>query len=35
MTRDNVCRYFNIEVGISECKTNARDCVKEWEQIVF
>ena len=26
---------INFAVGISECKTNVRDCVKEWEQIVF
>jgi hypothetical protein len=26
---------INIAVGISEWETNARDCVKEWEQIVF
>ena len=26
---------INIAVGISECKINVRDCVKEWEQIVF
>jgi len=26
---------INIAIGISECKTNVRDCVKQWEQIVF
>jgi hypothetical protein len=26
---------INIAVGISQRKTNVRDCVNEWEQIVF
>jgi hypothetical protein len=35
ITGDNVCSIINIAVGISECKTKVRECVKGWEQIVF